>query len=232
MTARDPERKSMWNEKSCALIDRAYSPQGSERFSRRHILQKPFGRKLPAKPHRPGLLQYYRTQRGKLRSGAGVVVEDRNFIRACTPGHAARQELLNFINGIPRLDSLLRGFPDIRRLIEAGDFLGVDNIEIRAADRFIIDFATLVTRVGTADGRDVHAFFHPLTIEDRIPCGGCGLNHITAFHGFAWSRGGVDAARQLRTHARGKFAAVFGIRTVDLNSLKIEKAAEEFQMGA
>ena len=57
---------------------------------------------------------------------------------------AARAQLLDFVNGVPGNDSILRSLPDIGRLILFCYILGMHDIQVGAADGFIVDLASLV----------------------------------------------------------------------------------------
>ena len=93
-------------------------------------------------------------------AGSGVVVEDCYLARRNSALYFAGYQVLYLDYVVPVFDSLLGGFPDVGGLVVAGYFFGVDNVEVGAADGFVVDFAALVAGVGAADGSDVHSFFY------------------------------------------------------------------------
>ena len=140
------------------------------------------GTSLP-RPMRSGALQNSRSHGRELRARARVVIEDRDLIWTCPPLDLARHQILHFLDRLPGLDSLLRDFPNVGRLVQPRHFLGMHHVKIGAADGLIVDLAALVAGVRTADGGYVHSLFHPMPVEDRIPSGSRGLNEVAALHG-------------------------------------------------
>jgi ferredoxin len=66
-------------------------------------------------------------------------------------------------------------------------FMGATHdLSCYSRDGCIVDFAALVARIGTADGRDVHSLLHPMTVEHRIPRGSAvhGLPNASAPHAY------------------------------------------------
>src|SRR5262249_26266590 len=81
---------------------------------RRHIFQKPLRRDLTAQPQIPCTLEHGRTKGSKLRPRGGVIVEKRDLIRGSSTADPPCKQFMNLANRIPRPDSLLRNFPNVR----------------------------------------------------------------------------------------------------------------------
>src|SRR5437763_10043391 len=82
-------------------------------FLRNLILQKPFRRQLPSKPKVASALQHSGAESGELHSCAGVVVEERRLTGSGAAGDLSGKQILDLVDGIPILDPLLGGFPNI-----------------------------------------------------------------------------------------------------------------------
>src|SRR5216117_2035940 len=106
------------------------------------------------------------------------------------------------------------------------------DVNVGAADRFIIDFAPLATGVGAADRCDVGAFFHPMTIKHRIPCSRGGLDEVRALDRVFRRFGSPDMPAQPGAHGLGKLTAMLLVGTVNFDLLEAEQTAEKFQVGA
>src|SRR5215471_8185829 len=101
----------------------------------------------------------------------------------------------------------------------------MDNVHISAPYGFVVDFAALIARIGSADGSDVHSLLNPVSIEYSIPgCCRC-LNAVTSLYRF-FSRGsGDNVAIQFPHHPLGEAAPVIFVGTEDLDLLELEQTA-------
>src|SRR5437867_10261570 len=139
-------------------------------YSGNLLLQKPLRRQLAPEPEVAGAFQHSGTQSSELHSGAGIVIEDGNLIGSRAAGNLAGEQILDLVDGIPILDSLLRGSPNIRRLIQFRHFLRVNDINIGAPDRFVIDLPALTGSVGASNRGNIHSLLDPMSVKDRVPC--------------------------------------------------------------
>src|SRR5467141_3664348 len=95
--------------------------------SRRDGFEEPFGRQLFAQTHGTGAVQDGRTHRRELNARAGIVVVERDVVRAGAALDLAGDQLLYLMDRVPRDDAVLRGVPDIRRFILLRYVLGVND---------------------------------------------------------------------------------------------------------
>src|SRR5437868_14327266 len=108
----------------------------------------------------------------------------------------------------------------------------MDDVEVGAADGFVVDLAALVTAVGTSDGCHIHAFFDEVSVEYRVPGGGGGLHEVAAFDNLRGGIDGLDLTAPLFGHLPAELAAMFLIRAVDFDLFELPFAAEKFEVGA
>ena len=68
------------------------------RHLRRYILKEPLGGNLPAESDRPSAFQHGGSYRSKLRSSPGIVIENRDLVRAGAAFDVTRYKVLHFLN--------------------------------------------------------------------------------------------------------------------------------------